>query len=256
MTPIGPVSAASDSIVEHINRRSYPFTVLPTQKQQTFTTPTISLVPPFVRFVQGATLESNKLYEAAIEQADINGFQPMGPSGSAVFGGVGASALNYKLSFDCLISALYNSSTMDAASFIGIELFSQMQAPLINNPATPSIQLKWQLKDQTQWTLSFYAGGGAAGVHRNFTLPASQGAGGHKTRLLWDPYELTVAAYVDDVLRVKQSVAGISAPSLDTYAGILLFTGTVLAVSPVITAFWMGANIATYDLHTTGAGVF
>ncbi|SRR6266496_4602826 len=253
MTPIGPVSAGSDAIVEHKLERSYPFTLLPAQKVQSFTTPAIVLIPPFVRFTQGATLESNKLYEAAIEQADNlnNIITPLGPGGLT-----GIFNVNYKTSFDCHISAIVTTpaNLSDAVGFIGIELFSQGLTTLIDTPVNSSIQLKWQLKDPTQWMLSVYRGNGLTGIHRPFSTSSSQVAGGHKVRLFWDPFEKTVLAYVDDILVVKQSIAGFTFQVADTNAGILLYNGGNITASPSIIGYWMGAKITTYDMHTSGAG--
>ena len=254
MTPIGNVLTEGDSVISHVSRRSYPFTLLPLQKVQTFTTPSIILTPPTVRFINGATVESNKLYEASIEQAYNSGegnFFPYGPDES--------KGHNYITSFDCIMAILgITPANLDNTGFIGIELFSQNASTLTNTPANGCIQLKWQLKDPTQWMLSTYLGDSIPGIHQSFSIPSFQALGGHKVRLLWNPFELSVSAYVDDVLMAKQAIEGIL-PYADfsfvTQTGILITNGNITA-NPAIIATWMGAEICTHGLNAQGAGRF
>lgn len=252
MTPIGSVAASGDSIVEHVNRRFYPFTTALTQKFNTFTGPGVAITAPATRIATGVTVESGKLYEAAIENADsVVGAFPSGPNASSGF--------NYINTFDCIMLVTsVTAANIDSTAFTGIEILSQNNGVLDDVSVNGNVQLRWQLKDPTQWELVVWKGNGALGIHVPFTIPSSQAIGGHKVRLLWDPYELAVTAYVDDVVKAKQSIAGIL-PFFDatfgaTY-GVLLWNGNTTGVAGIRVG-WMGATISTYNMHSVGAKVF
>lgn len=259
MTPIGPISTSADSVVSHVIRRSYPFSVLPVSRRNTFTGATVQLNTPVVKFMNGATVESNRIYEASVESGDsVDAFPyPMGPGPT-----IGS---DFVTSFDCMMSnhlPFFNDSdNIGSDAFMGIEIFSQNRNTLINNPVGTSFQLKWQFKDQTKWMLSSYLGNSIVGRHQSFSIEptpegVNQALGGHKVRLLLDPFNLIVKAYVDDILRATESIKGMvpyNDNNADIFCGIILYNGTQTGAYTIVVS-WMGAEVCTYNANAVGSG--
>ena len=243
MTPIGPVGNVSpDSIASHTIRRSYPFSVAPLVKFNTFTTPTIDLTPPHLIFINGATVESNKLYEAAIEA-------------SSLLAGIEicSVATDYIMSLDCYLGTEVTvPANISDTGFIGIEMSSQLSATLSNTPTGSSIQLKRQLNSQTKWTFSVYKGFGAVGIHTSFDVPIPSDGGttsnwGSKVRIYYDPINLITRAYVNDIVRAELGILGINRSS-ELIWGVLLYNG-VQSGACSIKAMWAGAEVTSYNTH-------
>jgi hypothetical protein len=235
--------------------RSYPFSVLPAQIRQTFAAPTIALLTPQLSFTSaGAAAETNKIYEAAVEQVT--------PPGNTTFRG--PFDTNGDSDFHaCMRVQMQGSASvpanLDANAFVGFEFRSAGQAVLTNNPPqNGAIRIEQRLDNPTQWRAKLLPGGGGAATIVNFSIPAD---GGNLVEIEWLPFFTPAGGAIVRVNNIQRAlfdfnVTGAPQPFFladQISVGLLVYSGTQTGATQ-INASWTGCVIESLDTFLIGSG--
>ena len=245
--------------------RNYPFSVLPTQARNTFTSNTWTLGPPTAWFKSaGSVAESNKIFEAYVERQQDTGYEQGLEGPGATFVGDFTHVIAWQQQVRARTAA-----NIGAQGWIGVELGSldsNTQTAFGTTPTTPAngiVQLRQQMKDPSKWEAVVCPGSAGVGEHVQFDVPvvnAGQGVTadqeGHHCMIVHDPFTPQIKIYVDQVLRA--TLGGLETmtawPWSTLMVGLVAWSGTQSGAC-IIDARWTGMTIAALNTGKIGAGI-
>lgn len=213
--------------------RYFEFQAVPTTKVNTLAGGTIAVASPsLVLGSAGAVVETNKLLEVYLERDQ---FALAGAGAAAGFRGPGATSWgDYTTIFSAQVCPDTTSRANAAAdAYAGIEIYSRDVNNLNSAAASASLKLVGYFNDFTKFALIVNLADGGGDHITNMTVPKLNAdpnvAEGHLFELIYDPFALTVTAWVDRQATATASIANINV----ALAGGNLMTGAFL---------WTGNN--------------
>ncbi len=253
---LGTEFPEEDAVFNDLNKlvRHYAFEVEPPQVMKTFPAGDFKNIerPSFYWHSAGSAVESNKIYEMALER-EINDVLFEGPDSS--------DAMDYPLLVDGQWWGSAQTPANIAGGFIAVEIYTMNRIPPFDAaPSAPCVMLRQSLKDKTYWELCVAKGDGVTpSTIMPFTIPLKEGTSageGHRVALYYNFQTKTIKAWVDGVVRATFNDAATfpdpaNLVAQTTRIGLLVYTTGTNTGTSVIYGAWSAWRCTSYGTQAS-----